>query len=83
MLAADYMERLGSGEEADTYELLTAREKEVLALVARGLTNQQMAEELVISARTVETHRAHIMDKLGFKKRSELVKYALRKGYLA
>jgi two-component system response regulator NreC len=82
MLAADYMERLGSGEEADTYELLTAREKEVLALVARGLTNQQMAEELVISARTVETHRAHIMDKLGFKKRSELVKYALRKGYL-
>ena len=55
----------------------------MLGLVAQGLTNQQIADELVISARTVETHRAHIMDKLGFKKRSELVKYALRKGYLA
>jgi two-component system response regulator NreC len=83
MLAADYMERLGAGEESDTYESLTPREKEVLGLVAQGLTNQQIADELVISARTVETHRAHIMDKLGFKKRSELVKYALRKGYLA
>jgi two-component system, NarL family, response regulator NreC len=83
LLAADYMERLGTGEEAETYESLTPREKEVLGLVAQGLTNQQIADELVISARTVETHRAHIMDKLGFKKRSELVKYALRKGYLA
>jgi two-component system response regulator NreC len=72
-----------AGEEADSYESLTPREKEVLGLVAQGLTNQQIADDLVISARTVETHRAHIMDKLGFKKRSELVKYALRKGYLA
>lgn len=83
MLAADYVERMEAGETPDNYEQLTPREKEVLALVARGLTNAQMAEELIISARTVETHRAHIMDKLGFKNRAELVKYALRKGYLA
>jgi two-component system response regulator NreC len=85
MLAADYLERVNEGESGtqDSYESLTPREKEVLALVARGLTNQQIADALIISARTVETHRAHIMDKLGFKNRAELVKYALRKGYLA
>lgn len=83
MLAADYMERVEAGEEHDSFEKLTPREKEVLALVAQGLTNQQIADELIISARTVETHRAHIMDKLGFKNRAELVKYAIRKGYLA
>lgn len=83
-LAADYLERVEAGEEErDTYEKLTPREKEVLGLIARGNTNQQIAEELVISVRTVETHRAHIMDKLGFKNRAELVKYAIRKGYLA
>lgn len=83
-LAADYLERVESGEEdRDTYERLTPREKEVLGLIARGLTNQQIADDLVISVRTVETHRAHIMDKLGFKNRAELVKYAIRKGYLA
>ncbi len=83
-LAADYLERVESGEEErDTYEKLTPREKEVLGLIARGLTNQQIADDLVISVRTVETHRAHIMDKLGFKNRAELVKYAIRKGYLA
>lgn len=83
-LAADYLERVESGaEERDTYEKLTPREKEVLGLIARGNTNQQIADDLVISVRTVETHRAHIMDKLGFKNRAELVKYAIRKGYLA
>ena len=83
-LAADYLERIEAGEQdRDTYEKLTPREKEVLGLIARGLTNQQIADEFVISVRTVETHRAHIMDKLGFKNRAELVKYALRKGYLA
>ena len=82
-LAADYLERIESGDQApDTYEKLTPREKEVLGRIALGLTNQQIADEFVISVRTVETHRAHIMDKLGFKNRAELVKYAMRKGYL-
>ena len=53
MLAADYVERMEAGEQMDNYEQLTPREKEVLGLVAQGLTNQQIADELVISARTV------------------------------
>lgn len=82
-VAADFLERVeaGGAETAD-FDRLTRREREVLALVATGLTNQQIAEKLVISVRTVETHRAHVMDKLGFKNRAELVKYALRKGFL-
>lgn len=82
-MAIDYLERLASGaEDRGAYERLTPREKEVLGQIAHGLTNQQIADALVISVRTVETHRAHIMDKLGLKDRAELVKYALRKGYL-
>ncbi|HEY9722465.1 MAG TPA: response regulator transcription factor [Oscillatoriaceae cyanobacterium] len=83
MLAADYMSRVESGEQPDSYEKLTPREKEVLALLARGYTNAQIADEFVLSVRTVETHRAHIMDKLGFSSRAQLVDYAMRKGYLA
>ncbi|MEB3330264.1 MAG: response regulator transcription factor [Candidatus Sericytochromatia bacterium] len=81
-LAADYIarERAAPGSEAVR---LTPREREVLTLVARGMTNLEIAEELVISVRTGETHRAHVMDKLGFKNRAELVAYAIRKGILA
>ncbi|MBV8062907.1 MAG: response regulator transcription factor, partial [Nevskia sp.] len=82
MLVADYVERVKRGEEQDSYNLLTAREKELLGLIASGLTNQQIAEQLVISIRTVETHRAHIMEKLQINTRAELVRYAVRKGLL-
>jgi two-component system, NarL family, response regulator NreC len=83
-VAADFMERVEAGEpERGAFERLTPREREILGLVASGLTNQQIADQLVISVRTVETHRAHVMDKLGFKSRAELVKYALRKGFLS
>lgn len=82
-VAADFLDRVeAGGSESADFERLTPREREILALVATGLTNQQIAEQLVISVRTVETHRAHVMDKLGFKNRAELVKYALRKGFL-
>lgn len=81
-LAADYLERERVGE-AQAPERLTPREREILGMVARGLTNQEIAEELIISVRTVETHRAHVMDKLGFKNRAELVKYAIRRGILS
>jgi two-component system response regulator NreC len=83
MLAADTQARVDAGDMPDGYESLTAREKEVLALLARGYTNQQIADEFVLSVRTVETHRAHIMEKLGLRGRAELVKYAMRKGYQA
>jgi two-component system response regulator NreC len=64
-------------------ETLTARETEVLRLVARGYTNRQVAERLCISVRTVESHRASIMSKLGLQSRVELVRYATRHGLLS
>ncbi len=56
---------------------LSDRELEILRLIALGFTNAQVAEELFLSVRTVETHRAHIQSKLGLADRSELVRYAL------
>ncbi|MBI2238495.1 MAG: response regulator transcription factor [Actinobacteria bacterium] len=61
---------------------LTPREEEVLALIARGLTNRQIAEELFISLNTVETHRRHILEKLGARSRAELVAHAMERGLL-
>jgi two-component system response regulator NreC len=56
---------------------LSERELEILRLIALGYTNAQVAEELFLSVRTVETHRAHIQQKLGLSDRAELVRYAL------
>lgn len=81
----DWIERAKTGDnelDREKYETLTAREREVLQHIAQGLTNQEVADKLVISVRTVETHRAHIMDKLDLHKRSDLVQYAQRKGML-
>jgi DNA-binding NarL/FixJ family response regulator len=61
---------------------LSDREREVLRLLALGHTNQEIAKQLFISVRTAETHRAHIMQKLGLGTRAELVRYALANGYL-
>ena len=61
---------------------LSDREREVLRLLARGYTNQEIASQLYISVRTAETHRAHIMQKLRFTTRSELVHYAIDQGML-
>ena len=58
------------------YESLTPRETDVLRLIVRGYTNRQAAEELGLSVRTVETHRANLMAKLGLKSRVELVRWA-------
>lgn len=62
---------------------LSTREHEVLQLLALGHTNQEIAEQLFISVRTAETHRAHIMRKLGLRSRAELVRYALKHHVLA
>jgi two-component system response regulator NreC len=59
---------------------LSPRELEILRMIALGHTNAQVADELFLSVRTVETHRAHIQQKLGLTDRSELVRYALDKG---
>jgi two-component system response regulator NreC len=61
---------------------LSEREREVLRLLALGHTNQEIAKKLYISARTAETHRAHIMQKLRLSTRAELVRYALERGLL-
>jgi two-component system response regulator NreC len=63
-------------------ETLTAREIEVLRLIAKGHINRQIADILSISVRTVETHRANIMSKLGVRGRAELVRYAMDHGLL-
>ena len=62
---------------------LTEREREVLRLLALGHTNQEIAKTLFLSVRTVETHRAHIMQKLRLSTRAELVRYAMEQGLLA
>ena len=61
---------------------LSPREQEVLKLVAEGYTNKQIAETLVISEKTVERHRANIMEKLGMRDRVELTRYAIRQGLI-
>jgi two-component system response regulator NreC len=67
-------------EQKTGMDTLTAREREVLQLIAEGRTNQKIADELVISVKTVEAHKAHIMTKLHAKNRTDLIRYALRKG---
>jgi two-component system response regulator NreC len=63
-------------------ELLTPREREVLALIARGLTNKEIAVELGISVKTVETHRTKLMEKLDLHTTAGLVRYAIAKGFV-
>ena len=66
----------------DSYEGLTDREREVLQLAAEGLSNPDIAARLSISPRTVETHRANLMRKLGLKTQTDLIRYALKRGIL-
>lgn len=65
---------------ADPYESLSSREREVLKLVAEGYTNQDIAERLVLSVKTVQAHRAHLMEKLDLRDVTHLVRYAVRRG---
>ncbi len=69
------------GEKTE-YERLTEREREVLQLVAEGRTNQEIADKLFISIKTVLRHRTSIMEKLGFHNRTELIKYAISIGLI-
>ena len=81
-LVQDYLGRIGSGEERSAYETLSPREREVLQLIAEGDTSREIAERLVISINTVQTHRNHIMEKLDLHSRAELMRYAIRMGLL-
>ncbi|MBI2955450.1 MAG: response regulator transcription factor [Chloroflexi bacterium] len=82
-LLEDYLRRARLGEEQDSYELLSDREIDVLRLTAEGHTAAEIAEQLSLSVKTVETYRGRIMEKLKLQSRSDLVRYALRKGLLS
>jgi two-component system response regulator NreC len=81
-LVKDYLKRADSGDQPLIYDNLTPREREVLILIAEGLTNAEIAEKLVISVKTVDRHRENIMRKLNLHSRIDLVKYALRIGLI-
>ena len=78
-LMRDYVERARAGE-VGSGEVLTPREEEIVKLVAEAHTNEEIGELLFISKKTVERHRANILEKLGMRDRVELTRYAIRRG---
>jgi DNA-binding NarL/FixJ family response regulator len=81
-LVEDYQQVASMKGGQDPYEQLTDREREVLKLAAEGYTTQEIADMLVLSPKTVEGHKTNLMSKLDIHNRTELVKYALRKGII-
>jgi two-component system, NarL family, response regulator NreC len=81
-LGARLVEAAAAERKRAAVDPLSEREREVLRLLALGHTNQEIAKMLYISVRTAETHRAHIMQKLGLSSRAELVRHALSEGLL-
>ena len=75
-----YINSSGKGE--DPYKGLTAREREVLRLVAEGFSNTQVAEHLFISPRTVQVHRTNLTRKLGLRTQTDLIRFAIKRGIL-
>ena len=81
MMLEGYRSRLAA-EGRDECDLLTEREREILQMEAEGKTNQEIADSLVVSIKTVQTHRARMMEKLEAHDRTELVKHAIRLGMI-
>ncbi|MFC1902640.1 response regulator [Chloroflexota bacterium] len=79
-LIEDYRQQ---AEEEEPYGRLTPREREILKLIAEGPTSREIADILFISLKTVHGHRTHIMEKLDLHNRTELIKYAMRKGLVS
>jgi DNA-binding NarL/FixJ family response regulator len=78
-LIRDYLERASSGEDTPE-DPLSPRELEVVKLIAEGYTSEEIAEQLFISKKTVDRHRANMLEKLGMRNRVELTRYAIRRG---
>jgi two-component system response regulator NreC len=79
----DYVRRLGERGIGDRYDALSEREREIFQLIAEGHTNKGVADLLSISVATVETHRAHILQKLDVHNTAELVLFAVRRGVIS
>ncbi len=77
-----YIEKAKSSA-LDPYDTLTDREKEVFHLIAEGFSSAKISARLYISPRTAETHRSNVMRKLGLKSPTDLIKYALKKGFIS
>ena len=82
VLVEDYIRQLKARGATDTFDLLTAREREVLQLLAEGRSNKEVASLLDLALSTVETHRANLMQKLSLHNTAEIVLYAVRKGMI-
>jgi RNA polymerase sigma factor (sigma-70 family) len=82
LLREEHVERMRREGAVDSFDLLTAREREVLQLVGEGNSNKEIAERLHLSVLTVETHRKKILEKLHLRGTPELVLYAVRKGMI-
>jgi DNA-binding NarL/FixJ family response regulator len=80
-LIRNYLDRLRRGGEAPE-NVLTPREEEILKLVAEGHSSKAIADTLVISVKTVERHRANMLQKLGMRDRLQLTRYAIRAGLI-
>jgi len=78
-----YIQQEKATGKEENYDKLTTREREVLQLITEDYSNREIAELLYISVKTVETHRAHLMDKLNIHSTVELTKYAIRKGMIS
>ena len=83
MLAEDYVREIRTHGFVDSYELLTAREKEILQLLAQGRSNKEIAALWNLSPYTVETHRRNLHEKLNLRNFADLVLYAVRKGIIS
>ncbi|MNS42140.1 Oxygen regulatory protein NreC [compost metagenome] len=81
-LMNEYLDAMKNGESQGAFDTLSDREREILSWVAKGYSNKEIAEHLIISVKTVETHKSNLMEKLGLKTRPDLVKYAMKKGML-
>jgi two-component system response regulator NreC len=82
-LIEDYLQQSRAAEQEDPYERLTDREREILKLIAEGSTSKEIADMLFLSVKTVLGHRTNIMEKLDIHSRTELIKYAIRKGLVS
>jgi two-component system response regulator NreC len=82
-LIGDYVNRMAPGAEEGGYATLSEREREVLLLLAQGVSNQEIADRLAITQSTLQTHRAHILEKLGLRTTADLIKYAVQHGLVS